>query len=134
MRWNGHVDLLNVLHITLNAVIYDNELALNPFSLFNIKCKKLNLKNLWKCSFRTLREGVFHIFLSLQTIMEGAPISFRGCTHTHRVFVDLVTIFSSSSMRHLRWTSIWQKMVIAENFVLNVTPTLKHKDKFWLKQ
>ena len=32
--------------------MYVNKLILTPFSQFDIKCKKLNVKNFWKCIFR----------------------------------------------------------------------------------
>ena len=35
------------------TTIYMNELLLPSITLFDIKCKKLNPKNLWKCIFRT---------------------------------------------------------------------------------
>ena len=59
------------------------------------------------------------------------PIPFR-------IVVNHVTISSSNSMPHLRWSTLWQKIgnswklletIVTESFVLNVTglldPTLK---------
>ena len=67
-------------------------------------------------------------------------ISFRS-------FMDHVTIFSTSSMKNLRWSSLWQNLgdcwklpftVVTESFVLNVEglldPTLKNIDKFRLNR
>ena len=80
----------------------------------------------------------FYYFPNTALNYEGFPplIPFR-------IFVDHVAIFSSSHMQHLRWCTLWQKMVIAGNccwlllqsFVfLNVVellhPTLKCIDKF----
>ena len=39
-----------------------------------------------------------------------------GCPLIHlRIFVGHVTIFISSPMQHLRWSSLWQKMEITGN-------------------
>ena len=64
-----------------------------------------------------------------------------------RIFVDYVTILNSSPMQHLRWSSLWHKIVngwnlfltvLTYSFVLNVTglldPTLKCIDEFTLRQ
>ena len=77
------------------------------------------MKNLWK---EHLGESVFHIILTPHLIMGVAPppsppIPFR-------IFMDRVTIFSSSSMQHLSRRSLWQKM----------EPTLKCINKFRLRQ
>ena len=64
IKWNGYVDLLNMLHINLNVTIYVSELILTPFSPFHIKCQKLNAKNLWKWIFRISRRKGFSYFLN----------------------------------------------------------------------
>ena len=38
------------------------KLILAPFSPFNIKCKKVNANNLWKCIFRTYGAVSFSYF------------------------------------------------------------------------
>ena len=75
MKSNGSVSLplLNILETKIysKATIYVNEPILNPFSSFDIKCKKLNL--MWKTSedviLGHLGGWVFHIFPRLQSIM-----------------------------------------------------------------
>ena len=49
---------------TTNTTIQVNELVLTPFSPFDFKCKKLNVKNLWKCIciFRASRRVSFSYF------------------------------------------------------------------------
>ena len=61
-----------------------------------------------------------------------------------RIFVDYVTIFNSSPMQHLRWSSFWQKSndwkllltFVTENFIINIAGlldlTLKCINKFTL--
>ena len=85
-----------------------------------------------------LGELVFHIFPRLHCIMGGASC-FRS-------FMAHVTIFSTSPIQHLRWSSLLQKTdnsckllltVVTESFVLNVAVlldlTLKHTAEFCLK-
>ena len=56
------------------------------------------------------------------------------------IFVEFVKIFSSSLIQHLRWNSLWQKLlltVVTESLVLNMTAhniDPKRRDKFWLRQ
>ena len=85
------------------------------------------MKNLWK---EHLGESVFHIILTPHLIMGVAPPSLPPPTSLppppipFRIFMDHVTIFSSSSMQHLSRRSLWQKM----------EPTLKCINKFRLRQ
>ena len=77
-------------------MIYVNELILTPFSPFDIKSKKLNVKNLWKCIFRASRRMIFSYFSN--TVLDPG-----GCPPiTFRIFVDHVIIFSTSPVQHLR--------------------------------
>ena len=50
-----------------------SEVILTLFSPFDIKCKKLNAKNFWKCIFRASWMMSFSIFPRLHLIMEDAP-------------------------------------------------------------
>ena len=82
------------------STIYVNELLLTLFSPFDIKCKKLNAKNLWKCVFRASRRVSFSYFPKV-------ALNHYGChSIPFRIFVDLITIFNSSPMQHLRWSSL----------------------------
>ena len=82
--------------------MYVNELILTPFSPFDIKCKKRNVKNLWKCIFMVFRKVSFSDFPN--TALDKwvvPPVPFR-------IFVDHVIIlyFNSSPTQHLRWSSL----------------------------
>ena len=44
------------------ATIYANKLILTTLSPFDLKCKKRNEKNLWKCIFRASRRVNFSYF------------------------------------------------------------------------
>ena len=77
-----------------------------PF--FGVSIWRVNMKNLWKCIFRVSREWVFHIFSRLYSIIGAAP----WYLDTPWIFVDHVTIFSSGTMQHLRWSSLWQKSML----------------------
>ena len=53
VKSNARMPLLNILlNIYSTATIKVNELILIRFSPFDIKCKKINTKNLRKCIFR----------------------------------------------------------------------------------
>ena len=97
---------------------------------------------MWKNSgnefFGHLGGWVFNIYPIMHSIMGGGkappppiPIS---------IFVEFVKIFSSSLIQHLRWNSLWQKLlltVVTESLVLNMTAhniDPKRRDKFWLRQ
>ena len=84
------------------APVYFNELLLTPSSTFHIKYKKLNAKNLWKCIFRASRRVCVSYFpkILLDHGVGGAP------QYLLEFFVNQVTIFNSSPMEHLRWTSL----------------------------
>ena len=77
---------------------YVNKLILTPFSPFNIECKKLIAKILWKCIFRASRRATFS-YISTQS-WEVTP------TTPFRIFVDYVVIFNLTSMQNLRWDSL----------------------------
>ena len=89
--------------INNNAIIYISELILTPFSSLDT----LNAKNLWKyifrAIFRTSRRVRFPYFPKV-------PLDHgdRCPLIPFRVFMDHVTIFSSSPMQQLRWSSSWQ--------------------------
>ena len=80
------------------TTIYMNELLLPSVTLFDIKCKKLNSKNLWKCIFKGSRGVNFSYVSKFALDHEGCPpIPFK-------IFVGQITIFNSSTMAHLRWS------------------------------
>ena len=128
-------------NIYSKATIHVSELILTPVSPFDIKYKKCNAKNLRKCIFRASSRVSFAYFPKA-ALDHGwcHPIPFR-------IFVDYVTMSNWNPMQYLRCSFLWQKIrnswkllltVVKENFTLNVTgliyPTLKHKDKFRLRQ
>ena len=80
MKWNGCVDLLNILRINLNATIYVNELILTRFSPFDSRCKKPNVKNLWKFIFRA--EEVFRF--------PNAALDHGGCPPYHLELLQIM--------------------------------------------
>ena len=81
---NGCVYLLNILHNeTQRNTTKPKELILTPFSLFEIKCKKLNAKNLWRCIFGPSRKVSFSYFPMFPLDHRGSPPldtlqNFRG--------------------------------------------------------
>ena len=80
-------------------ITYVSELILTPFVSFDIECKKL--PGGW------VGGGV-----------PGAPPPIPI-----RIFADVVTIFSSSPMQNLGWSSLWQKLlltVVTESFLLKL--------------
>ena len=72
-------------------------MILTPFSPCGIKCKILNVKNLWKCIFRAYRSVSFAYFPKAALDNKegkGQPsIPFR-------IFVDHVTLFNSNPIQH----------------------------------
>ena len=98
---------------------------------------------MWKNSgnefFGHLGGWVFNIYPIMHSIMGGggkAPLPLIPIS----IFVEFVKIFSSSLIQHLRWNSLWQKLlltVVTESLVLNMTAhniDPKRRDKFWLRQ
>ena len=100
---------------------------------------------MWKNSgnefFGHLGGWVFNIYPIMHSIMVGrgggkAPLPLIPIS----IFVEFVKIFSSSLIQHLRWNSLWQKLlltVVTESLVLNMTAhniDPKRRDKFWLRQ
>ena len=130
MKSNVCVSLLNILHkIYSKATIYVSELILKPFSPFDIKCKKLNVKNFWKCIFMVSGRLSFSYFPKIALDHWGAP------RHPNAPWISMgpITIFRSSPMQRLKWSSLWQKIknswkllltVLTESFVLHVTGLL----------
>ena len=94
-----------------------------------------------KYIFWTSRRVSFSYFPKVAFNHGGCPpIPFR-------IFMNHVIILSLSYIKHLRWSSLWQKIsnnwellltVATESFILNMTglvdPTLKQTDKFRLRQ
>ena len=97
IKWlSAFTKYITIKFLTKPQSIYINEFMLTSFSPFDIKCKKLNLKNIQRVSFS--------YFSKLHSIMGGAfsiPL---------KIFVGYVTIFNSSPIQHLRWSSLWQKI------------------------
>ena len=62
---NSCVPLLNTIIIYSKTKIYVKKLISTPFNPFDIKCKELNTKNLWKCIFRASRKVSFWYFCSV---------------------------------------------------------------------
>ena len=83
-------------------------MKLTSFISLDIKCKKLNAKNLWKYIFRTIfrisRRVTFSCFPKVALNHGG-----RCPVIPFRVFMD-VTIFNSSPMQQRRWSSLWQEI------------------------
>ena len=71
MKSNGYVLLLNILlEKFITATICVSKLILIPFSPFDIKCQKLNAKNLWKYIFRA-SERVSFLYFSKAALDQG---------------------------------------------------------------
>ena len=79
------------------ATIHVGKLTLTPFSPIDIKWEILNL--IWKAS-----GNVMYVM--------GSLILFRVFVD----FVDHVTVFSSSSMQHLRWSK-WLETVVGSCYI-----------------
>ena len=60
------------------ATIYIDELLLTLFSPFDIKCKKLNSTNLWKCIFKASRRVSFLYFPKVSLDHWGCPDTFKN--------------------------------------------------------
>ena len=56
------IDMLHKIKSCNKATIFMNQLLLTLFSSFDIKWKKLNVKNLWKCIFKGSRTVSFSYF------------------------------------------------------------------------
>ena len=109
-------------------------------SIYSIQYQMENL--MWKASGNIflghLGEWVFRIFPRLHLIIEGR----RGCLLIpFKVFMDHFTVFNSSPMQHLRWSSLWLKIgngwnlffsVVTNSFILNLA--LKGLDNFRWRQ
>ena len=97
---------------------------------------------MWKNSgnefFGHLGGWVFNIYPIMHSIMGGGKATLPLIPIS--IFVEFVKIFSSSLIQHLRWNSLWQKLlltVVTESLVLNMTAhniDPKRRDKFWLRQ
>ena len=115
------------------ATIYVDDFIWTISSSFNIKCR------VWKklqeiYILGLLQQNKFFIF------PKGCNQSWVVLLIPLRIFVNHITIFSSSPTQHLRWSSLWQKIrnssklfltIVTESFVLSVTglldPTLKQR-------
>ena len=140
------------------ATIHVNDLILTPYSLFDIKCKNLNLMwKTWKCIFRRVSFSSFP-----KVAFDSVSVCVCVCVCVclclclcvclwpwipFRNFADHVIIFYSSSMQHLKWGSLWRKLgndwkllltVFTKSFVLTLTGildlTLECTDGFRLRQ
>ena len=99
---------------------------------------------MWKNSgnefFGHLGGWVFNIYPIMHSIMGGGGRKAPLPPIPISIFVEFVKIFSSSLIQHLRWNSLWQKLlltVVTESLVLNMTAhniDPKRRDKFWLRQ
>ena len=99
---------------------------------------------MWKNSgnefFGHLGGWVFNIYPIMHSIMVGGGGKAPLPPIPISIFVEFVKIFSSSLIQHLRWNSLWQKLlltVVTESLVLNMTAhniDPKRRDKFWLRQ
>ena len=106
---NCCVPLLNILHKDLCQWV-----ILTPFSPFYIKCKKVNVKNLWKCILRHLGGWLFHIFPRLHSIMWGGGVNldifWSFCESCHNIHFKP---YAASKMEFFvtknRW---WLKTVV----------------------
>ena len=94
LRWFSNsvgfeeIECLHVNHILHQWV------DINSIFLFDIKYKKLNLMQ---------KTFEFFIFpLEITPSWWCHPVPFR-------IFMDDITILSSSPMQHLRWSFLWQK-------------------------
>ena len=137
------------LHISMLICWYYRHLVLLTLNATNLTWKPSG-----NCIFRHLGRWVFHIFPRFHLIM-GVTHQYFPRFHLNMgvtpmfftIFLD-VTIFNSSPMKHLRWSSFWQKIHngwklllsdVTKSFVLNKTgfldPTLKYDvDKFRSRQ
>ena len=71
--------LYTYIRIYNKATIYLSELMLTPFSLFDIKCRKFNAKNLWKwkCISRASRRVSFSYFLQIELFVTKIGIGWK---------------------------------------------------------
>ena len=109
MKSNGCTPVLNILHKNLQqSHNYINEMMLTPFSPFDIKSKKINLMQNTSGNVFLGHQGrrVFHIFPRLHSII-GVGMWPQIL---YKIFVNHVTIFNSSPVQYLRWSSFWQKI------------------------
>ena len=130
MKSNVCVPLLNILR--------------NLRQWVDIKCKKCNVQNLWKCIFRASRRVSFSYIPKvaldhgLCPLLSWYPLKFcESCYNTQ--FKSYAT--SKMELSVIKIGNSWKHLFISvtENFVLNVSgfldPTLKQIDKFrwWRK-
>ena len=99
MKSNRRVPLLYILHKNLQQSQNLCRLVdTNPFSSFDITCKKLNL--MWKTSGNVFLGNLVFCFpkVALDVCGRVTPIPFR-------IFVDHVIIFNSNPIQYLRRSS-----------------------------
>ena len=122
------------------AAVYVNELVLTPFSPSDIKCKKLMRKTSGNAFLGHLGEWDFHIFPSLHSMVGSI------CRYFFE-FLWIMLQYSVQALSNIKDGALWQNIsdswklllaVVTKSFVVNVTgfqdPTMKHIDKFRLKQ
>ena len=97
-------------------------MILTPFVSFDIECKKILCEKPLEICFRASRRVSFSYYPIMHSVMGWGgvpgppPIPIR-------IFADVVTIFSSSPMQNLGWSSLWQKLlltVVTESFLLKL--------------
>ena len=103
--------------------MYVNKLILTPFSPFDVKCKKLNAKNLWKCIFWASRRVSFSYFPKIALDHgRGTFKNFRGLCY---------------NIQFKPYATSKVELFMTKN-ILNMTGlldlTLKHINKFRLRQ
>ena len=111
---------------------------LTPFSPFDINCKELNLKNLWKCIFTASRRASFWYFSNVTLNHRGSPLNQYLLEFSWILLQHLVVTSKMELFVRKNGYIIMLMTVVTESFVLNVTGlldwTLKHIDKCRLRQ
>ena len=113
-------------------ITYVSELILTPFVSFDIECKKILCEKPLEICFRASRRVSFSYYPIMHSVMGGVPrappwggwgVPGAPPPIPIRIFADVVTIFSSSPMQNLGWSSLWQKLlltVVTESFLLKL--------------
>ena len=119
--------LTNYRKIYNKAVIYVKELILPPVYLIS------NAQNFMQKTYGNIFLGypggrVFHILPRLPSIMRCVCVCVCGgvAPNTFRIFVNHVTIFNSSPLHHLRWSSLQQKIINNWKLLLTVLHRALH--------
>ena len=90
------------------ATIFVNELLLTPFSPFDIKCKKVNAKNLWKCIFKGSRRVSFSYFPKIALDYGVSPDTFQNFCGCYNIQFKLYATFKDGAL-------CYKKKVMAGN-------------------